>query len=199
MPRKTSFGQLEMSLLDKVIFTLRKRQFRSALHGELNLAVDLGSGHRAPLLQTLLREGIIERGHAIDLSLDKTIFSHQLSGEEHDLNTGTVSFPEGSADLVVSLAILEHLTNPVHHVREAFRLLGTGKKIVLTTPSPYGKPVLEFMAYRLRVIDEAEIRDHKHYFTKKELQALLTEAGFQDVKVNFFLCGLNTIAIGEKP
>jgi SAM-dependent methyltransferase len=199
MNRTTSFGENEMSMLDKMIFMLRKMQFRSALQGNLALAVDLGSGHRAPLLQTLLRDGIIDRGHAIDLSLDESIFSERLTGEEHDLNHGVVSLPEGSADLVVSLAILEHLTDPEHHVREAYRLLGRGRKIVLTTPSPYGKPVLELMAYRLKVIDEAEIRDHKYYYSKREIEELLTRAGFRSVKVRHFLFGLNTIAIGEKP
>lgn len=197
--RKTSFGQHEMSLLDRVIFMLRKRQFREALGSPVALAVDLGSGYRAPLLRSLLKEGGVERGHAVDLSLDQSIFSDRLSGSEHDLNTDIIALKDDAADLVISLAIIEHLTDPVHHVKEAFRLLRPGKKLVLTTPSPYGKPLLEFLAYRLGVIDEAEIRDHKHYFHKKEIEELLVLAGFKGVNVRYFLFGLNTIAVAEKP
>jgi SAM-dependent methyltransferase len=197
--RETSFGEKNIGLVDKLIFLLRKRQFRSALSGKIDLAIDLGSGHRARLLRALLASGDIRRGHAVDLSLDHAIFTSTLTGEEHDLNTGVVSLPDESADLVVSLAIIEHLIDPVHHVKEAFRLLCPGKKLILTTPSPYGKPVLEFLAYKLHVIDEGEIRDHKHYFRKCEIDDLLKLVGFQNVTVEHFLFGLNTIAIGEKP
>jgi len=196
--RTTSFGEQHIGILDRIIFWIRKRQFREALDQKIDLAVDLGSGHRAVLLRSLLSDGTILRGHAVDLSLDPSILSPQLTGESHDLNTGVVEIPDGSADLVISLAILEHLTDPPHHVQEAFRLLRPGRRLILTTPSPYGKPVLEFLAYRLHVIDEAEIRDHKHYFSKREIEDLLISAGFQGVNVHHFLFGLNTIAVGEK-
>ncbi len=197
--RTTSFGEQKISILDRFIFWLRKRRLSSVLQESVDLAADLGSGHRASLLSSLLSDGTIARGHAVDLSLDPSIFSPVLSGEEQDLNTGVVSLPEGSADLVVSLAIIEHLHDPVHHLKEAFRLLAPGRKLVLTTPSPYGKPLLEFLAYQLHVIDEAEILDHKHYFRACEIRDLLSMIGFEDIEVKCFLLGLNTIAVGKKP
>jgi len=197
--RTTSFGEAKVGVLDWFIFWLRKRQLKDALDKKIHLAVDLGSGHQAVLLKALLSDGSIARGHAVDLSLNQKILSETLTGEEHNLNTGIVSLSDGSADLVVSLAIIEHLTDPVHHLKEAFRLLAPGRKLVLTTPSPYGKPVLEFLAYWLHIIDEGEIRDHKHYFRKCEIRDLLTMVGFERVQVRYFLFGLNTFAIGEKP
>lgn len=35
----------------------------------------------------------------------------------------------------------------------------------LNRPTPWAKPVLEFLSYRLNLVDESQIRDHKVYRT----------------------------------
>ncbi|MBP6256774.1 hypothetical protein KA405_03490 [Patescibacteria group bacterium] len=46
----------------------------------------------------------------------------------------------------------------------------------MTTPSVWSQPVLELLAYRLHVISEEEIRDHKEYFDKQKLIKYTTQA-----------------------
>ena len=72
-------------------------------------------------------------------------------------------------DQAFMFAVLEHLSFPKETLLEINRVLKNGGSLYLTTPTPSSKPILEFLAYKLRLIDEAEIRDHKHYFSKKEL------------------------------
>ena len=196
--RESSFGEHHLSLLDKLIFFIRERQFRKYVRGEIGTAVELGSGYTGTLLMRLLDRGVIREGIGVDLSVDQENNTPHLVLHEGDLNTVRVPCDDASADLVFSLAVIEHLNEPKHLVEEAYRLLSTGKTFILTTPSPLAKPVLEFMAYVLHIIDEKEIRDHKHYFTKRELRDLLSHVGFKEVRVKWFLFGLNTIAAGQK-
>ena len=83
---------------------------------------------------------------------------------------------------------------------ELYRVLRPGGTLLLTTPAPASKPVLEFLAYRLHFIDEGEIRDHKHYFNEDELRALLAKAGFAPGQIRYkpFLFGLNQLVIATK-
>ena len=43
----------------------------------------------------------------------------------------------------------------------------------MTTPTRIAKPVLEFLSYRLHLINEDEIREHKHYFNKADIQEII--------------------------
>ena len=51
---------------------------------------------------------------------------------------------------------------------ENFRVLKPGGILLLTTPSVFGKPVLEFLAF-VGLVSRQEIRDHKNYFNKKRM------------------------------
>ena len=98
-------------------------------------------------------------------------------------------------DVVTSLAVIEHL--PVDQVpaemKSFLAALRPGGRLVLTTPSPRARPVLEFLAYRLRVISADEIRDHRHYYTHGELLRLAEDAGFKNASVKSFQLGMNTL------
>ena len=193
-----AFDREDSSPFDKLVASLRERQLFSALEEPVGLAVDLGSGFRAPLLRRLLARGHIRHGYAVDLSVDGQIAHSDLSVQQMDLNEGIVSLADETVEFLMSLAVLEHLANPENLVREAYRLLAPGRTLFLTTPSPLAQPVLELMAYRLKLIDEAGIRDHKHYFTTRELEELFTRCGFRQVRVSRFLFGLNTMVVGIK-
>ena len=52
-----------------------------------------------------------------------------------------------------TLTVIEHFERPRVHVAEMYRLLRPGGTLLLTTPSRRARPVLEFMAYRLHLID----------------------------------------------
>ena len=49
------------------------------------------------------------------------------------------------------LAVLEHLDHPIEIVKEIERILKPKGKLILTVPSRNSKPVLEFLAYKLKI------------------------------------------------
>lgn len=70
----------------------------------------------------------------------------------------------------------------------------------MTVPSVWSQPVLEFLAYRLRVIAEDEIRDHKTYYDRTKLLSALARAGFDPKKAKhaYFQFGMNNFLAAEK-
>jgi ubiquinone/menaquinone biosynthesis C-methylase UbiE len=102
-------------------------------------------------------------------------------------------------DVVTMTAVLEHLDNPGEVLTECYRVLRPGGRLLLTTPSPLAKPVLEFLAFRLGLISRREITDHKYYFSKRELRQLLGDIGFATPVVRYWQLGFNLFAVAEKP
>jgi 2-polyprenyl-3-methyl-5-hydroxy-6-metoxy-1,4-benzoquinol methylase len=99
-------------------------------------------------------------------------------------------------DTVVALAVIEHIE--VDHVFSAFKEFRIKVRpngiIFLTTPTPLAKPLLEFLAY-INVLDRHNIEEHKHYWTKEEIERLAKENGFAVKKYKTFQMGFNQLAI----
>ncbi len=125
--------------------------------------LDLGCGYNGRLLQKI--ESKISRGVGLDISVSKDTGSEKIKLIKHDLNQ-PLPFSEDEFDTVTSLAVLEHLDEPQKSLQEIRRVLKPGGKLLLTTPSTYGKPVLDFLAF-LHLVSLREIEDHKSYFNKK--------------------------------
>lgn len=187
-------------MLDDLIFALRMRRILPHLRRSDQVVADFGSGYDAAFLVRVLERGMAARAIAVDLSLDPEIASDRLALVEADLNAA-LPISDASVNVATSLAVLEHLDRPDTHAKELFRVLKPGGTLLLTTPSPLGKPVLEFLAYRLGVIDRAEIDDHKRYFDGAALRAVLRDAGFRDADIHHetFLLGMNNFIRATKP
>jgi SAM-dependent methyltransferase len=141
----------------------------------------------------------VKKALGIDTAPDTSETIPNLSLVQGNLNEA-LPLPDAYADVVVSLAVIEHLTDPEIHTLEAYRILKPGGVLLLTTPSPRAKPILEFLAFRLGVIDRFEIEDHKHYFNTSELRTVLESAGFkpENLKVSLFQFGFNTFVVARK-
>jgi hypothetical protein len=70
--------------------------------------------------------------------------------------------------------------------------------LILTTPAPASKSLLEFLAFRLKIISQKEIENHKHYFSKRELLSILTDLDFQNITCSYFELGFNQICQAKK-
>ncbi len=128
---------------------------------------------------------LVENGRDGNLELRRGDFTKRLP------------IADGEFGTITMLAIIEHLENPAPLLRECGRGLRRSGRIILTTPSPPSKPVLELLAW-LHVISRKEIFDHKHYYNKEEIEGLLAAAGFRDVKAWAVSFGLNNMAVGFK-
>ena len=192
--RSTSYGERGERRVDRALAALRRRQVEPHVPAG-GVVLDLGCGHGGDLLARLaprIREGI-----GVDVSVRA-----EPPAPNVRLLTGAADaelpLPSGSVDLVTCLAVIEHVDRPETLLAEARRVLRDGGRLVLTTPSREAKPVLELVV-RLRLIDAAEILDHKRYYAPRELRAALAAAGFAPAgtRVRRFELGLNLAAVAE--
>lgn len=181
------------SLLDQFLSHYRySRVFRSLNQSNQTVpkrhhALDLGCGS-GKFVKLLQQKGFDAKG--IDVNAGDDIIAADLNAP--------LPIESDSVDLITSLANLEHLHNPQLNLNEIYRVLKKGGRCVLTTPSKRAKPILEFLAYRLKLIDRREIDDHKIYFDKQMLLAGFKQAGFNQIIVKHFQLGLNLHAIAIK-
>ena len=197
--RTQSFDNSRTGLLDKVIWHMRASRVRDNIPEPVETAGDFGCGQSAPLLRELLGKGITKKAIGIDLAPDFSAVSETLALYRGDLNE-PLPLDDNNLDVALSLATLEHLDEPDLHLREIYRILKPGGLLLLTTPSPRGKPVLEFLSYRLKIIDRREIEDHRQYFNSNMLETALANAGFTRAAITArtFQLGMNNIVIARK-
>lgn len=124
------------------------------------------------------------RGHRV-IVCDKTT-CYERNDVLCDLEAG-LPFADESFDVVVSLAVVEHLRNWERALGEFRRV---GRHVILTTPSIYGQHLLELLL-RLRLVHPEQVTDHKQCLTKKTLESF----GFHH---SYFLLGMNQLATSVK-
>ncbi|STP07620.1 class I SAM-dependent methyltransferase [uncultured Helicobacter sp.] len=101
-------------------------------------------------------------------------------------------FKDESFEIVTMLAVIEHLHYPIDMLREIARVLKPNGILLLTAPSHLAKPVLEFLSYRLHLIDENEILDHKRYYNKRDLAESINQvSNLKILQHRYFQCGMN--------
>lgn len=156
--------------------------------------VDLGCGHTPNFLNRLA--SYIDRGIGIDpLIKDKSGKKIQLISK---MLTDRIPLESNSVDHVTLIAVLEHLDSPRSLLKEARRILKPGGTLLLTTPTPLNKPLLEFLAFRVGIVSTREIAEHKRYFWRGELTEYVTSAGFKNPHHNYFEIFLNNFLLARK-
>ena len=106
-----------------------------------------------------------------------------------------IQLPSESVDVVVSTAFIEHVDHPREILVEAVRILRKGGTLVLTTPTPLAKNLLEFLSFRLGWISKREIAEHKNYFDRESLLGLLSGVKVKKIKHEYFELGLNNLLV----
>lgn len=104
-------------------------------------------------------------------------------------------FEDSSFDMVTMLAVLEHLDYPLEILKEVKRVMVPKAFLLITTPTPRAKPILEFLSYKLHMISEKEIRDHKRYYDRNTIKDLLETSGLKVRKNIHFQMGFNNFVL----
>jgi 2-polyprenyl-3-methyl-5-hydroxy-6-metoxy-1,4-benzoquinol methylase len=103
--------------------------------------------------------------------------------------------PDGSRyDTVASLAVIEHVPDPVAYLRRLSSFLGQGGRIVLTTPHPRMERFYTVGA-KLRVFSPRASEEHEHFLDRRELDRCAERAGLRLSHYKTFLAGANQLAV----
>jgi len=163
---------------------------------EGDVVLDLGCGVQHYLLRS--KKDKFKQGYGLDYDIENaqkdniTLLNYKFQGR----------FPleDNFFNKIFLLAVLEHIEekNVQQLFAEFFRVLKKNGRVIITTPTPRGKPVLEFLAFKLKVVTPEEVTDHKHYYCPKEIHDLAKRNGLKVVKGKFFQLGLNSLYVIEK-
>lgn len=97
-------------------------------------------------------------------------------------------------DTVISLAVIEHIAQPVELLGRFAALLKEGGAIVLTTPHPHFHRIHDLGA-TVGLFSKDAADDHEVMFNRKDLAGLAQRIGFQMVKYQRFLFGANQLVV----
>ena len=127
--------------------------------------------------------------HGVDRSI-KNLYTANTSIKIYkELN----DLPFNDYDVILSMAVFEHI-NPFEliDILNIFSLKTKKDSIIFgTTPTPLSRPILELLSYKLGLIDESQIRDHKVYYDEFWLESILSKTDWRLSKYKTFQFGLN--------
>lgn len=175
---------------------LRVRKVLPHVNGNSRV-LDIGCGSDGSMLLALSPH--IKEGIGIDIRADETR-KENISIRRGSFDGAVLPWTDDSFDCVTLLAVLEHVDDRAGLLREIRRVLKPGSALVITVPTWRAKPVLEFLAFKLKIVSEEGVREHKIYFYKNELIQALLDAGFrkEDVRAKYFELGFNLYALAKK-
>jgi len=187
------FGRL--SLVDRVIQYFRFRIVcKHILKG--SFVIDFGSGDGSFLFHfkdKILRGVALDRYPSSRELVNILFLPFNIDSDDYHKIPGA-----GKADIITSMAVIEHVKSPENFIKLSFNLLKSGGSFVLTTPTPRSRRLLEFLAFKLGLISRKEILDHRQYLWGYQLYTMALDAGFKSAKWREFEFGMNTLFVAIK-
>jgi SAM-dependent methyltransferase len=195
--RSTSFGQEGgLTYVDRLGVWLSQRKALAQVAPWKGKDVgDFGCGYQAALIRRILPE--TASATIADVAIAPDLKEHQkVRALEGILPDVLSKVSDASLDIVLCVAVLEHLWEPELALRDFHRILRVGGVAFLTVPTWLDKWPLEFSAFRLGLSPPEEMNDHKRYYSPRDLWPMLVRAGFlpQDIRCRRHKFGLHTFA-----
>lgn len=110
-------------------------------------------------------------------------------------------FKEGEFDTVSYLACLNHIPNREDSVKEAARVLKKDGRIIITMITPNMGKFIHWWRFRNDPDHQERHIDHEHELmgmSPKQINSILADAGFTNVKRKRFVYGLNNIFVATR-
>jgi ubiquinone/menaquinone biosynthesis C-methylase UbiE len=146
---------------------------------KLDSLLDIGTAD-ARMLEMLNNELSVQNAVGIDFSADllhtnpnKDLFLVQADAV-------TLPFKNNSFDVLVAMAVIEHVTDPSQMMRECWRVIRDEGICILSTPDPF----FEHIATKIGHLKEDQ---HNETFSLSNLKSLVERAGFHIVLAEKFM------------
>ena len=97
-------------------------------------------------------------------------------------------------DVIVALALIEHIDNPAKWMEEMTLLLAPSGKLVLTTPHPSFRFIHDLGA-KIGIFSREASEEHKELIDRNAMVRIAHEGGVRLIEYRRFLMGCNQIAI----
>lgn len=193
-PRAFAYGQRRrFTWLERIAIGLRAKAAEQILDqlGERHTSfavLELGCGFDANLIYHLKCRFPAAEFTGVDLKINP--LAPPMGGIELLEADLTKWQPSHQFDCVISLAVIEHLSQPEAHFDLIARSLAENGIALLTTPTPLAHQALWLLCV-LGQFDNEEIRDHKLYLTKEGIEYLAKAVGLQVTDYQIISFGMN--------
>lgn len=154
--------------------------------------LDIGC-HQGEFLEMLGKKIVSSVGIDPLLQPGKDSKGHQLFSMEFQRD---LPFDDGSFDVVVLLATIEHMQHKSDVAKESGRLLRKGGRVVITVPSLLVDKILSILLF-FHIVDGMSLEEH-HGFSPDDLPAIFLPEGFKLEQVSRFQFGLNNLFVFER-
>jgi SAM-dependent methyltransferase len=143
--------------------------------------LDAGCGSGRNMVE-LVRHGTVTGVELSKTSVD--LARARGAGEVIEGSVLDMPFPQDSFDLAVSLDVIEHLEDDLGALRELRRTVAPGGALLVTVP-----------AYQWLWSGHDEINHHQRRYTRRSLQRVAEQAGWEQVRTTYFNSLLLPVAI----
>ena len=180
--------------LDKIIAIFRSKEIHKNINLKGKKILDFGCGSNFNELKNRYHE--CSHITLVDKIGNEFIENNfKFINFDGDLKKLDESIPDKFFDHIFLLAVIEHLDKPEIILNILKRKLTNDGYIFLTAPGKKSKWILEFMAFRLKIINAELVREHKRYYDLDEYKELSTLTNMRILKFYFFELGLNTVCL----
>ncbi|HNT89156.1 MAG TPA: methyltransferase domain-containing protein [Candidatus Hydrogenedentes bacterium] len=98
-------------------------------------------------------------------------------------------------DTVLLVAVIEHVFNQKHLMRQLVPLLKPEGRLVVTSPTPFGNDVVHRIGAALGLFSKDAAHDHVVIYNKRRFLLLAREFGLMLETYCRFQCGCNQLAV----
>jgi SAM-dependent methyltransferase len=157
-----------MELLSSHIANQRRAKVLAHVRGDV-LELGCGTGR-------LYREcrGAVGRYVGIDVSKHAVEEAQRIFPDaqflRRDIDRETLGF-ENEFDIVLMVALIEHVFNQGFVLQQSFRALRPGGSVVLTTPTPFGNDIVHRIGARIGLFHSGAMDDHIVIYNKPTINA----------------------------
>lgn len=160
-------------------------QLKSHINSQtLLLDIGCGGGFLASIISDQVRSYI-----GCDISIVEALRAQEAGASVAVGDGQQLPFKEGTVDVVLLTAVIEHMPKPFETLKECSRVLQTGGTLVLATPNKYSPmEVLSQLLHRNQTIEKManwllplSVNDpgHVSLLSAFQLKKLLKDAGFE--------------------